>query len=169
MSPAYVRLTLCSLAFVGWLGYLGWQVLTRPLTPQGTQGTPLVLSRPQLLVAEAVVIAEIPDLESDIQVVEVLRGEGLEEGQELKVDNLKDCRVPLRGDRETPGAPPLDWSGPGRYLVPLQRLGAGEYRVTLIPPSPGYSLSAGPPRIYPATEEARAQFRRITAPPESTW
>ena len=40
MKPAAFRLVLTLGLFLGWLGYLGYLVATRPLTPAGT---PLVL------------------------------------------------------------------------------------------------------------------------------
>jgi hypothetical protein len=61
--------------------------------------------------------------------------------------------------------PPPGWSGPGEYLLALLSLNPNDkthYRVTPIPPSPGYSR--GEPRIYPATPEALAQYREMPKP-----
>jgi hypothetical protein len=169
MKAARIRLVLVALLFAGWLAYLAYLVLTLPRT---AAGSPLVLSRAQLLISDLDVIADVPRLDGDVTVEEVLwpDTEAMRQliGKKLKVANLGDCR-PLR-DAEG-GEPPLDWSGSGRYLLPLRRLTTPEgsdYQVAPTPPSPGYPPSAvrhsGPPRIYPATPEALAQYRQVHKP-----
>src|SRR5437763_454823 len=79
---------------------------------------PLVLSRPQFLAAQLVVIAEVKSVEEPVKVVEVLfpaNGAEIQTGDLLKVVNLADCRA---ARFEAP-----DFSGPGLYLLPLRRAG----------------------------------------------
>jgi hypothetical protein len=82
----------------------------------------------------------------------------LKEGDEIQVTNLEDCKP---DPRSRP-----DFSGPGEYLLPLRAVDRDRksYEVTSIPPSPGYS-GGGPPRIYPATPAALAQYDQIAKPP----
>jgi hypothetical protein len=168
MKPALVRLVLVALVFASWLGYLAYLVITLPRTPAGW---PLVVSRPQILVSDLDVIGSVPSTEGEVRVEEVLWPDTEEArqlvGKNLKVTNLDQCR-PLPRDLDS-GEPPLDWTGPGSYLLLLRRSPDGSgYEVTPTPPSPGYPPSglrrAGPPRIYPATPEARAQYGQVPKP-----
>jgi hypothetical protein len=178
MKLAVWRLVLMAALFVCWLGYLGYLVATRPrydsrpLAPS----RPLVLSRPQLLVSEIDVIARVDadDPTKPVKIQQILYPPGeqvLHVGDEILVDNLNQCR-PLPREGYPPPRP--DWDGPGDYLLPLNRFrldGKTHYRVTPTPPSPGYPPShdapagtPGPPRIYPATRPALAQYRVIRKP-----
>ncbi len=165
MKPAAGRLLLTALLFIGWLCYLGYLVSTRPRTPAGQ---PLVLSRPQILVSTLDILARVQDPKEPVKILEVLYPPAdppVHEGQEITVDDLDRCRAP---EREYGQATSPDWSGPGAYLLPLQYWitgGKTHYRVTPIPPSPGYSRAV--PRIYPATPEALAQYRKIAKPERS--
>src|SRR5262249_15048261 len=116
-TPAW-RLLLCCVLFVGWLGYLGYQVLTRPHTEDGR---PLVVSRPQALVSQLDVVADVPDTDGTVTVRQVLwppEGAPVQEGDKIKVTNLGDCRpTPRPGEK---GTPQPDFSGPGEYLLLLR-------------------------------------------------
>jgi hypothetical protein len=166
MSPLVWRLVLAAVLFVGWLGYLGWQVLTRPTM----NGRPLVVSRPQVLASQLDVIAEVPDKghEVTVTVVEVLHPteSGVIPGDQLKVAGI-DTAAPRRGPEDAT-LPAEDWSGPGKYLLLLRRVPGekGRYEVQPIPPSPGFMPHPIDPvvRIYPATEQALAQYRQIAKP-----
>ncbi len=159
MKAACVRLALVLALFVGWLGYEGY--LVRAQKAAGG----VVLSRPQLLVADLVVIGDVKRGSDEVTVREILSPTGPEEqrlaGKPIRVTNLEDCRPPPDGKANT--GP--DLKGDGDYLLPLQDLdpdakaGAKRYRVAVIPPSPGFSK--GTPRIYPATPEVRAQYRQL--------
>jgi hypothetical protein len=155
MKPAAGRLILVTLLFVAWLGYLVFLVATRP---KKDDGTPLVVSRPQVLTSEVDVIAEINDPHGDATVAEVLWPENapLKEGEKIKIEGVADSRQPGRGA-------PADWSGAGFYLVPLRR-GPGGWEVAPIPSSPGFDERVQ--RIYPATPEALAQYRAAPKPAE---
>jgi hypothetical protein len=162
------RLVLVGSLFVAWLSYLGFLVLTRPLTPEGE---PLVLSRPQILASTLDVVAELP-APSDkdfvqVTVEEVLfsRADGPKKGDTITVSKLDLCHpVPRSPD----GQAPPDWSGQGRYLLPLKQVPGppGRYEVAAIPPSPGFT-GRDVYRIYPATGEARAQYERIRVSKEA--
>jgi hypothetical protein len=153
------RLTLVSLLFIGWLGYLVYLVLHLP--PSGPSG-PIVLSRPQFLVSHVDVIARIDGKDGPVRVEEVrsrIDDEFLDlQGKDIKVTNLSQCRA-QDGDKA------LDWTGPGRYLVPLFKIEGDSFSVVPIPPSPGYPAnhpgSAGPPRIYPANPKVMEQYAAL--------
>lgn len=176
MKPAMGRLLVTAALFVVWLGYLGYLVLCRPHTPGGLRGAfegrPLTLSRPQVLVSAVDVIAQINDeTGEDVTVKEVLypKKAPLQAGDKIKVTNLGQCRAlrdPMEKDRETP----LDYTGPGEYLLPLQsdpRKDDKTFEVAPTPPSPGYPPlrgGVGPPRLYPATREMLEEYKRIAKP-----
>jgi hypothetical protein len=130
MTFPRARLVVSALLFVGWLGFLFYLVLESWQT--------VVLSRPQLLVSDLCVIADIgadgaaPD--PHIKVRELVWGEGEKdrklEGQSILVPNLIDVG----------GA--QGYRGPGTYIVPLTRQMVQKeplYFVTAVPPMPGYS------------------------------
>lgn len=161
MRAAVLRLVLASVLFAGWIGYLAYLVRTA--------SKPVVLSRPQLLVADLAVIARIDDPESKKAVVEevpwVRDGAAPKVGATIIVHNLDQChRLPQ--EDEDPASVPSDWTGPGRYILPLHRLKEeGGYVVERVPPSPGYPpsrvLSDGAARIYPVTPQTRDQLERL--------
>ena len=162
------RLVLTASLFLGWLGYLGYLVATRPLT---AAGTPLVLSRPQIMIAPIDIVADVTDPEEQVVVVEILypSDASIKVGQKLTVLDLESCRpMPRRQNDE----PPKDFTGPGRYLIPLRPSGRekGAYEVVPIPTSPGFdarrmeNLGVRPVRIYPYNGESAAQYRQIEKP-----
>ncbi len=104
MWPAVVS----GLLFFGWLGYLIFLVVTLPQAPGGG---PVVLSRPQFLVSDLDVSANITDLRGPVVIDEVFypREGGPSPGQKIVVSNLAKC------------AP--DWRGPGRYILALRPTG----------------------------------------------
>jgi hypothetical protein len=133
---ARIRLIIAAALFVGWLGWLTYLAAT------GTQ--PIILSRPQLLMANAVVRAELTgsdDAPDDhITVQEVLSGSKEQlEGATLEIESLSTC-----GRAE-------GWTGPGIYLLALSKSG-NTYRIAQVPPvSLGYDPKHDPKplRIYP--------------------
>jgi hypothetical protein len=170
MKPAVVRLALAALLFACWIGYLAYQVATLPRTPTGQ---PLVVSRPQVLVSDLDVIAQVDSLDGPVTVQQVLYPDRkeYERLKTIRVTNLAECRGPSRDFRA--GAGPQDWTRPDRYLLPLRPVSDGKegkdqvFEVVPTPPSPGYppvSGKAGPPRVYPATEQVLAQYRRVRKP-----
>jgi hypothetical protein len=169
MKPPAWRLLLTVALFVGWLGYLAYLVWSRPHTPDGR---PLVLSQPQFLVSMLDVVAEVKDLHQKVVIDTVLyptTDPPVQQGEEVRVGNLDQCRA-LSANPEGTGEAPLDFTGPGKYLLALEwhtKDGERTYEVVPTPPSPGFPPSrhaAGPPRIYPATADMLAEYRRICKP-----
>jgi hypothetical protein len=150
MKPAAGRLILTALLFVGWLGYLGYLVATRPVTGDGR---PLVLSRPQALVSDLDVVAHVEGVDRPVVIREVLyqaTGKKLAAGDEIQVQNLVHCR---------------GFSGAGEYLLLLRSMGkeGPPYEVAPTPPSPGYSGDLSPPLVYPAPA-ILPQYRQVRKP-----
>ncbi len=171
MRPAVGRLVLTAGLFVAWLGYLGYLVLCRPHTPDGR---PLTLSRPQFLVSMLDIVAQVEDDKGGEVVVDEVLYPGdnppVKAGDKIQVGNLDKCQ-PLPDPMEKGKEPPPDYTGPGKYILPLQIIpkdGARNFEVAPTPPSPGYpplhGASIGPPRIYPATPEMLAEYRQIAKP-----
>jgi hypothetical protein len=170
LHPAVWRLILMAVLFVGWMGYLFYLVRARSLT---SAGTPLVVSRAQVLVSDVDVIAHIDNLDPNtaVTVKQVLwptTNAPVHDGDPLLVTNLKDSR-PFAAQSEEGG--PLDFTGPGDYLLLLHRIpDSSTYQVVPIPPSPGYPPAVNPhkqggrPRIYPATPDVLAQYRASAKP-----
>jgi hypothetical protein len=175
MKPAVWRLLATAAAFVLWIGYLLYLWLFtihyRPLPPGYPEEArePLVLSRPQFLAAPVVVTARIDQLVDDVgapavveEVLAAAEGAAVKPQEKLMVVNAADCR-------RRPDAP-LDWTGPGSYLLPLRLLDRkiewmGESypaaEVMAVPPSPGAAKDGRPPRLYPATPEALSEYRHL--------
>jgi hypothetical protein len=133
--------------FAAWLGYLAFLALTA--------SRPVVLSRPQFLVADLWVVGQVDDFDRpDVKVVEVvharpeLKGEEPAKDAVIEVSNLPKCKE--------------EGMKPGRYILPLSREGQG-YHVTPLPRSPGYGQTL-PLRIYPDTPETRAQLHHLPRP-----
>jgi hypothetical protein len=178
----WLRLLLASAAFLGWIAYLAYLVVARPQTPEEH---PLVVSRAQLLGSDADVIAVVDDPGKPVKIEKVLWAGGevaLAVGQVVTVANIE--RAQARAASKEAADPPKDYTGPGRYLIPLRYHPISRtFSVAAVPASPGF----GPPpfdpnedrtkeaepaawsepatrwpvyRIYPATEEAEAQYAR---------
>jgi hypothetical protein len=176
MKPTVARLLIAAALFLGWLGYLGYLVVCRPHTPSDLRGAfegrYLTLSRPQFLVSALDVVAEVSgDKGEKVVVKEVLfpkTNPPVKVGEEIQVQRIDLCRaVPEPLAKNT--TPPLDYVGPGAYLLPLQapdRDHPRRFEVVPTPPSPGFprdsrGIEIGPPRIYPASEELLAEYRQI--------
>jgi hypothetical protein len=160
MKAAVWRLVVMAVLFAGWIAYLIylWQatLFFRP-----TQ-EPLLLSHPQFLVADLVIVAEIKDDKSPVKVEQVLfpeKSTSVKEGETIRVTNLEHCHPPRLTPRADERMPP-DFTGPGSYLLPLRARGS-DYEVVPIPASPAYRDHDGPPRIYPATPQVLAQYRQL--------
>lgn len=177
MRPTLARLLLTAILFLGWLGYLGYLVVCRPHTPDGLRGAfegrPLTLSCPQILVSTLDVVAEVSgDKGENVVVKEVLfpKDSAVKVGETIHVELIDKCHA-LPDPLAKEANPPPDYTGPGVYLLPLQRLGNEEdrhYQVVPTPSSPGFysvpNVGVGPPRIYPATKEMRAEYQSIAKP-----
>jgi hypothetical protein len=128
---------------VAWTAWLGYQA--------ATSADPVVVSRPQILVAPVVVEAKIYDKNGSraVKVVRVYVGHGI-----LGLDGAERESAELHID-----VPELADESPGSYLLALQEntFKKGEFQLVPTPTSPGYSAKGQRPPIYPATESTRLQ------------
>jgi ribosomal protein L7/L12 len=122
------RLVVAALLFVGWIAYLAYLA--------AVASDPIVLSRPQILVANLCVLAKIEEDEGRpaprARVTEVL-------WSAQDAPELLDTTLDL-GELTDLGKP-QGWSGPGIYLLPLTRLRKDKesrYSLTALPPVPGF-------------------------------
>jgi hypothetical protein len=151
MSTALWRLILAALLFFAWVGWLAYL--------STTAARPVVLSRPQFLVSNLDVIAEVASVDSpEVRVREVhwpqTEQASLLINKAISVKNLTECRE--------------DWTGPGLYILPLMSDSRDEYVIAPIPRSPtfpGPGTREGRPRIYPDTPHTRAQLNKIAKLP----
>jgi hypothetical protein len=157
MPNARVRLVLAGLLFAVWTGWLIYQVIQ--------SADPVVVSRPQVLVAPVIVEAHLAYLQKGpwkpqekVRVHQILRGHetlGLPQAEQpAKLDLaviFDDFRNPFRG-----------WKGDGMYFLCLEPTHEGKYRLVRPPVSPGFQpLSDDEARlasIYPVTPSTRMQF-----------
>ncbi|HEY1861965.1 MAG TPA: hypothetical protein VGG61_16505 [Gemmataceae bacterium] len=150
MDRRKALLAVAVVLFVGWMAYLIQLALTHRHST--------VISRPQILVSQVVVVAHIegdhsPNEEATIEQVlfpekEV---EGVKGGEILRIANLPQSTK--------------NWTGAGDYLLPLEKVADG-FLVTSIPRSPGF-LPAGSnsqPLIYRWTHEIEEQFKHVPKP-----
>jgi hypothetical protein len=143
------RAIVAAVLFLGWLAFLVYLV-TRT-------GAMIVVSRPQILVSQVVVLAELRDqggqAGSAVAVKEVVSfkhpKDAMLAGAEIKVADLP--KVSLVSG----------YAGPGDYVLPLVHAD-DEYRVTPLPAVPGFVPVPGEVRIYRATADALAQVRDVT-------
>jgi hypothetical protein len=145
MSAA-ARLLLAIALFAAWIGYLLYLV--------GMAQRPIVLSRPQLLVSNLDVIA---DVEGEGQLPTKVTVRQVHFPQAGEVQKLVGSTIPVSNLSQCEG-----WTSPGRYIVPLLAGTKDTYRVAPLPPSPGLVL--GHPRIYPVTPETLEQLSVIRKP-----
>jgi hypothetical protein len=152
MSAAKVRLAVTAALFLAWIGWLGYLAATTT--------RPEVLSRPQFLVSNLYVIADLTgsaDRPGALITVKEVGGSAkdnatIKPGSSLEVENLP---------RVNQG-----WAGPDSYILPLSRNQDGTFRLTPVPPSPGYpsessSEHADRLRIYRATDRTLQQLREM--------
>lgn len=143
------RVIVAAVLFFGWLAFLVYLV-TRT-------GEMIVVSRPQILVSEVVVLAQVRDQAgqagSAVAVKEVVSfkhpKDAMLAGAEIDVADL-----PKVGS-------PYGYTGPGAYVLPLVHAGDG-YRLTPLPTVPGFVPTPGEVRIYRATADTLAQVRDVT-------
>jgi hypothetical protein len=140
-----VLLVLASLAFGAWITYLiVLAIISR---------RPVVLSRPQLLVADVVVIARVEDREAGkgkvVRIVWAKEKTNLTADQEIAVANLSSS---------------TGWTTAEEYILPLTVEG-GIYMVTRLPRTPGYARSpTDAARIYPLTPQTERQLEELKPP-----
>jgi len=161
-NPQVRRFIVAAGLFVVWICFLA--VLAATTTQ------PVVLSRPQFLVSEVDVIAQVvqgkdgPDPE--VTVTEVRwpahaspsppGGEGGVRGAEKEMENLVGKKITVLNIKQCDG-----WQGPGPYILPLRKAEKDGFMVASAPMSPGFEPMKSRPRIYRATPETLRQLKAI--------
>jgi hypothetical protein len=145
-NPQVQRLVLAAGLFIAWIGVLALLAAT------STQ--PVVLSRPQFLVSDYDVIAQVsqgphgPDREVTIDQVHWPEKENESlKGKKVTISNLDQCD---------------GLEGPGQYILPLKKADAGHFVVASPAMSPGFEPIKARPRIYRATPETLRQLSAIS-------
>jgi hypothetical protein len=136
---AHWRLILASLALVGWLGWLGYTSLTKSHAP--------IVSHAQAAAATAAVVVELNDDGTKAEVIDQV-GNGK---TEVPKGNIEVVNLPgARG-----------FAGPGTYLLYLTATHGG-WQIVGQQRSPGNDMNgAGPPIIYPCTDDVRKQAEKL--------
>lgn len=128
------RLVVSGVLFLSWIGFLLYLVLrTRD---------PVILSRPQFLVAPLQLIAQVDEKDGKASATVTVESVGYAAdpedeklaGKQIVVEGLPDC------------GPRQGWAGAGSYLLPLTKEKVGRSHVFLVTPlpiSPGYSPQLG--------------------------
>ena len=134
MPPTFprARLAVAALLFVGWLGFLVYLVAESRHT--------VVLSRPQLLVSNLCVVAEVKE-EKGAPLPRVLV-KRVVWSADPRDEKLLDAEVVVLNMSHV-GAP-QGYAGSGEYVLPLTKQGPAEapmYLVTNVPHTPGYVAS----------------------------
>lgn len=145
LSPK-VRLVVSAILFFGWLGFLFWLVVN---------SNAIVLSRPQFLVAQVYLVAEVRDKNGQPDVI--VHVTEVPWSADPKDAALANSDIPIIGlDTDRLGG----YRGPGVYLMPLQKTMARGYRLA---PLPSVGGAGGELRIYPWTTGTERQLREIIA------
>jgi hypothetical protein len=150
MKRSRFLLSAIGLAFAAWIGYLVY--LTRQI-----ERPPIVLSRPQFLVADVVVVGHVKNKNGPVTVSEALiganPGNAVPVGAEIQVGNLHNSWHRWIND-----GGPDEWELPGEFIIPLRIVdGKGDKwsaEVAPLPPPLG-------PRVYPVTPGTMEQLRAI--------
>jgi hypothetical protein len=173
MKRATLHLIVAASLFAGWILYLAYLAVTAGTQPISRNG-PIVLSRPQLLISNYVIVAQLdeaddaadPSQVSTIEIDSPKQNDGQKQTIRVRV-TLDQVIWPERQDgqqraiRVTSPSACQGWAGPGRYILPLIKTGGEEntYELAPVPRSPGIEQHF--PRIYPATEQTRTQLDEV--------
>ncbi len=156
MKPVVGRFLLVGALFLGWIGYLGYLVLTAR--------HPVVLSRPQFLMAELTVIAEVtqdPKKSNQVKVKQVFGPQVSHEGSDA--DSFPEVGKEITIERldQSQG-----WKKPGEYIIPLI-VDKKRYEIAPVPRPLSYvpQRSSGWPKywIYDASSNARSQMQELVS------
>jgi ribosomal protein L7/L12 len=128
-GAAKLRLAVAVCLFLGWIGWLAYLVVKTH--------NPVVLSRPQFLVADVWVRGHLDGTSEKPQATFVVR-EVLwakdNKDQSLTEKSIPVWDLPFAGKAQ-------GWAGPRDYLLPLKKSQEGKssvYQLTPLPPSPGF-------------------------------
>ena len=156
MKRSRVWLMVTGLAFVAWIGYLVY--LTRQV-----ERPSIILSRPQFLVADGVIIGWVDDKNGSVIVDEVVLAPpnvNLKIGTKIHVQNLSGSLHNWTSEDRN-----AKWDVPGEFILPLHGFEfnpKGEQWnavVVGLPQSPGAPLGT---RIYPKTPGTMEQLGAIS-------
>ena len=150
MKRSRTLLIVAASLFALWIGYLAFLALTA--------SKPDVLSRPQFLMADLYVVAEVPahphrpDRPAHLMTVKQIVWS--KDPEDAKRTQFFVAWPALRR------ASPTDWKGPGEYVLALSRTDdANVFLLTPLPRTPGYAGAVG--RVYPATSQTLEQVERL--------
>jgi hypothetical protein len=130
-------LAAAAVAFLAWVGYLGYAKLTKSRDP--------IVSHVQAAAADAAVVGEV-DATGGVKVVGPLLW-GKDVPATLTVPNLAEAR---------------GFAGPGQYLLLLTQK-SGRWLVVGQQRSPGSDLAGvGSPLVYPWTADVRVQAEKFS-------
>jgi hypothetical protein len=156
MKRSLVWLVVTGLAFAAWISYLFY--LTRQV-----ERPSIILSRPQFLIAEGVIIGKIDNKNGPVIVDEVFfapKDVKLKAGDQIDVENLSGCWHDWTSEDSE-----AEWRLHGEFILPLYGFRfnpeGDEWSavvVALPPPSPGLRTGT---RIYPKTPGTMEQLKAI--------
>jgi hypothetical protein len=144
-----------ALAFAAWISYLF--LLTRQV-----ERPSIVLSRPQFLVAETVVIAHVESKKDPVTVLQVIAAGGtrIQPGDMVQLANLRDSLHTWMTEDKT-----AEWDLPNDFIVPLRDVEKSAQdgvqwtaQIVPLPTSPGLPHGT---RIYPKTSSTMEQVQAI--------
>ncbi|MSQ95718.1 MAG: hypothetical protein EXR98_14325 [Gemmataceae bacterium] len=147
MTFPKARLAVAACLFVAWLGFLLFLVI---------DARKIVLSKPQFLIAQMIVVAEVRDqggiVDPEVAIEQVLWSSdpALKSMNALKLPDLSAL------------AEPNGYQGTRKYLLPLIQSPAG-WAITPIPRLGAYPAPQVPVRIYAWTPDTEAQVRELIA------
>lgn len=137
MNHPKARLAISALLFLGWLGFLLYLVV---------DSRTVILSRPQFLVAQVIVVADLGAGPGPAVVEEVL----------WPADRANERLVnqPIRIAGIAGLADKQGYGGPGKYLLPLMKTMTGSYQIAPLPgPAPEARIYAWTPRLREQVDE----------------
>ena len=158
MKPAVWRLVVAAVLFLAWIGYLAYLVaFTR---------NPIILSRPQFLVAEMHVLATRQGDDAFVidEVLWPADRKAAWQGKKVVISNPKECQTWSDADHWHYALPPDG----AKVLMPLynvENTGANgsAARVAPIPMSPGHN-GVGPARVYPDSPAVIREYDGMAKP-----
>ncbi len=155
MNFPKIRLIIAAVLFALWVSYLGYIAATS--TDPGAYDK--ILSRPQFLVSSAYIVGEVTSEEGRPAPSVKVKTVFWDPSGTLKEEES----VLVQFHHEMSAS--QGWFDEGEYILPLTRLQDGSYRITPLPPSPGYVphdiQSPARYRIYPATDNTLRQLKEI--------
>jgi len=146
MSRAKFPLIFSACLFAAWLGFLLFLVI---------ESRTVVLSKPQFLIAQLYVVAEVKDdrgKPSPDVAIRVLwaQDKADETLKEMTIADLPEC-----GKKQ-------GYHGPGSYLIPVLKLRNRSFAVAAVPQLDA-KIPADDRRIYPWTPDVQKQVEELVA------